>query len=82
MTTDRYRPDLTTAGIFTVYESNAESVADYYVRSALIRATDAAEFNRRHLAGLAVQKRVRIGKTAGRVVQLPQRRIAGKGIIR
>ena len=71
---DRYDPQQTTAGIFTVYESNAESVADYYVRSALIRATDATEFNRRHLAGLAVQKRVRIGKTAGRVIQLHRRK--------
>ncbi len=48
----------------------AERLSAYLIRVAPVHAADQTEHLRRYLAGLAVKRRVRIGKQAGRVIQL------------
>ena len=62
--------------IFSDYSdpTRIERLAAYIVRAAHGHAYDPMDFQKRYLAGLAVKRRVRIGKTAGRVYQFNQTR--------
>jgi hypothetical protein len=71
---DHYRPDLTTLAIFTVYDSEVERLADYFVRSALVRAMDQAAYQHRYMAGQRIKQRVRMGPKLAQVT--PLRRVA------
>lgn len=57
-------------GVVTDYTDNVAKESAYLRRAAEYRACDPTEFNRRYLAGLAVQKRARQGKRKNNVLAL------------